>query len=55
MSLAGFEAEFEAQSHQNISDNPQIMFCGRDIENCANDADALLLMTEWDCFKTYDY
>ena len=30
-------------------------FCGNDIERAVNGAKAILIMTEWDCFKEYDY
>jgi UDP-glucose 6-dehydrogenase len=30
-------------------------FCGNNIERAVSGAKAILIMTEWDCFKEYDY
>lgn len=30
-------------------------FCAKDIERTVSGAKAILIMTEWDCFKEYDY
>jgi UDPglucose 6-dehydrogenase len=55
VSPVGFEAELELQTTRNFTNSPDMEFCGNDTERCATGADAILVMTEWDCFKTYNY
>ena len=62
---AGFEFEMVAQGHHalvegNDSENKastagRVEFVGDDRLKAAQGASALLILTEWDQFKTYDY
>ena len=53
--MTGFEAELEMQTRRNLSNSPGLEFCGADFESCSESAGAVLILTEWDCFKDYDY
>jgi UDPglucose 6-dehydrogenase len=55
VSAFGFEAEMELQAKRNFFNSPEMEFCGKDVDKCVNGAHAILVMTEWDCFRTYDY
>ena len=65
VTLAGFEFEMVAQGHHALVDDAdsenksstagKVEFVGGDKLRAAQGASALLILTEWDQFKTYDY
>jgi UDPglucose 6-dehydrogenase len=51
-----FYFEMEAQGFLEDKENSnKISFCGIDYLSAAQGADAIVVMTEWDEFKKYDY
>ena len=57
----GFLLEMEAQGYdiegdkENNPNQPAVKFCGADVEEAVEGCDTLVVMTEWDEFKKYDY
>jgi hypothetical protein len=41
----------ELQTKRNFGNSPQLEFCGSSYESAVEGAQAILVTTEWDCFK----
>jgi UDPglucose 6-dehydrogenase len=50
----GFELEMECQTKRNFTNSSLMHFSGDNYEEVVADAQAILILTEWDCFKEYD-
>ena len=49
---SGFEFEMAAQGYSLGDENLSITFCGPDYSKAVEGAEAIVILTEWDQFKT---
>ena len=45
----------EAQGFYEDKENSQIEFCGNEYLQATQNADSIVVMTEWDVFNKYNY